>query len=321
MQVARLAGVVRLDLARRQSAAERRRSRPASATFSARRRSRFLQPRTAIAWQFAPNTVLRAGFGVFSDLLPGSVADLVGANPPYVQYISGRPAGHRGRNGNRARRAQQRHRCHGRREPELRCRIRAGRAFLRFAAWPIRQLACRRLRSPPFPSGKLHAPYFMQWSLGLEHQFGNSGSLQAQYVGTRAVDQPYLHAGQRIPDGVSRAALRRFLTAADRSALRRGHAIHRPAPNSHYNGLQLTADEAARARLAGPDQLHLEPLHRLRFPTADSCRSPRREFSRHCPAILRATTALAITTFATTSRRSMSISCRSKSEAELSAMQ
>ena len=44
-----------------------------------------LQPRMAIAWQLQPNTVLRAGFGVFSDLLPGSVADLVGTNPPYVR--------------------------------------------------------------------------------------------------------------------------------------------------------------------------------------------------------------------------------------------
>jgi len=33
-----------------------------------------LQPRTAIAWQFEPNTVLRTGFGLFSDILPGSVA-------------------------------------------------------------------------------------------------------------------------------------------------------------------------------------------------------------------------------------------------------
>ena len=44
-----------------------------------------LQPRTAIAWQVEPKTVLRTGFGLFSDILPGSVADLVGANPPYVR--------------------------------------------------------------------------------------------------------------------------------------------------------------------------------------------------------------------------------------------
>src|ERR1700732_2854544 len=36
-----------------------------------------VQPRTAIAWQFEPKTVLRAGFGVFSDILPGTIADVV----------------------------------------------------------------------------------------------------------------------------------------------------------------------------------------------------------------------------------------------------
>jgi hypothetical protein len=41
-----------------------------------------LQPRTALAWQIAPHTVLRSGFGLFSDILPGSVVDLVGTNPP-----------------------------------------------------------------------------------------------------------------------------------------------------------------------------------------------------------------------------------------------
>lgn len=48
-----------------------------------------LQPRTAIAWQFEPNTILRTGFGLFSDILPGSIADVVGVNPPYVKTFQG----------------------------------------------------------------------------------------------------------------------------------------------------------------------------------------------------------------------------------------
>src|SRR5258708_14429123 len=48
-----------------------------------------LQPRTAIAWQFEPKTLLRAGFGIFSDILPGSIADVVGVNPPYVKTFQG----------------------------------------------------------------------------------------------------------------------------------------------------------------------------------------------------------------------------------------
>ena len=46
------------------------------------------QPRTALAWEIRPGTVMRAGFGVFSDLLPGSVADLLGVNPPYVNTLA-----------------------------------------------------------------------------------------------------------------------------------------------------------------------------------------------------------------------------------------
>src|ERR1700730_256970 len=48
-----------------------------------------LQPRTAIAWQFESKSVLRAGFGVFSDILPGTIADVVGVNPPYVKTFQG----------------------------------------------------------------------------------------------------------------------------------------------------------------------------------------------------------------------------------------
>src|SRR5208283_686335 len=48
-----------------------------------------LQPRTAIAWQFEPKTVLRTGFGLFSDILPGTIADVVGVNPPYVKTFQG----------------------------------------------------------------------------------------------------------------------------------------------------------------------------------------------------------------------------------------
>src|SRR6202030_3902809 len=48
-----------------------------------------LQPRMAIAWQAAPRTALRTGFGLFSDILPGSIVDLVGVNPPYSKTFQG----------------------------------------------------------------------------------------------------------------------------------------------------------------------------------------------------------------------------------------
>jgi hypothetical protein len=89
------------------------------------------------------------------------------------------------------------------------------------------------------PNGKLHAPYFIEWSFGIEHQLGSTASLQAQYVGTRAVNQPYLtevNGYQTVcqggfapfpylqPTDPRFGAVTQFSTGA----------------NSHYNGLQLT---------------------------------------------------------------------------------
>jgi len=149
-----------------------------------------LQPRTAIAWQVAPHTVLRTGFGLFSDLLPGSVVDLVGVNPPYSETFQG---GLLGTVGGTAI-------APGVPGSAIDAAAAANQIFN--AGFSSGQLSCASPQSNPsrclqpvaitaVPDGKLHAPYFMQWSLGLEQQIGNTLHLRAQYVGTRAVNQPY----------------------------------------------------------------------------------------------------------------------------------
>ena len=90
------------------------------------------------------------------------------------------------------------------------------------------------------PDGELHAPYFMEWSLGIEHQFGATASLHAQYVGTRAVNQPYLtqvNGYQTVCQGCF--APFPYLQPTDP----RFGAVTQfsTGENSHYNGLQLTA--------------------------------------------------------------------------------
>jgi Carboxypeptidase regulatory-like domain len=198
-----------------------------------------LQPRTAIAWQFEPKSVLRAGFGLFSDILPGSIADVVGANPPYVQTFQG---GLLGTVGGAAI-------APGVPKSAVDATVAANQTFT--SGFPQGQLSCASTLAssatclPPVnittvPDGKLHAPYFMEWSLGLEHQFGSTASVHAQYVGTRAVNQPYLtqvNGYQTVCDGCFApfpyeqptdprfAAVTQFSTGA----------------NSHYDGLQMTA--------------------------------------------------------------------------------
>ena len=198
-----------------------------------------LQPRTALAWQFAPNAVLRTGFGIFSDILPGSIGDVIGMNPPYVRRFQG---GLLGTVGGIAI-------APGVPGSAIDATAAANQAFGEGFAqgW----LSCASPQTSPaaclppvaitaVPSGELHAPYFMQWSLGIEHQFGSTSSVRAQYVGTRAVNQPYLtqvNGYQTVCEGCFApfpylqptdprfGAVTQFSTGA----------------NSHYSGLQLSA--------------------------------------------------------------------------------
>jgi hypothetical protein len=208
------------------------------------------QPRTALAWQFAPGFVLRTGFGVFSDILPGSVADLVGANPPYVNTFQG---GLLGSAGGLAI-------APGVPGSAIDATVAANQAFLR--GFQQGELSCAAAQAnasqclPPValnavPDGRLRAPDFLQWSFGIEHQVGNSGSLRAQYVGTRAIDLPYqtevngyqtVCAGCFAPFPYGQPADPRFAAVDQLST----------GANSHYNGLQLTAEK----RLARGFELH-----------------------------------------------------------------
>ena len=115
------------------------------------------------------------------------------------------------------------------------------------------QLSCASPQSNPntclppiaitaVPDGKLHAPYFMQWSFALEQQIGSTVNLRAQYVGTRAVNQPYhtqVNGYQTVCEGCF--APFPYGTATDP----RFGAVTQlnTGANSHYNGLQLTAEK------------------------------------------------------------------------------
>src|SRR6204780_2241766 len=198
-----------------------------------------LEPRPAISWQFDPKFVLRAGFGIFSDILPGSIADVVGVNPPYVKTFQGGLLGSVGGTAI----------APGVPGSAVDATVAANQTFS--SGFPQGQVSCAAPTANPatclppvaiaaVPEGELHAPYLMEWSLGLERELGANGSVRAQYVGTRAVNQPYLtqvNGYQTVCDGCFApfpyqqstdprfGAVTQFSTGA----------------NSHYHGLQLTA--------------------------------------------------------------------------------
>jgi hypothetical protein len=187
-----------------------------------------LQPRTAIAWQFEPKSVLRTGFGIFSDILPGTVADLIGTNPPYDKTFQG---GVLGSVGGAAI-------APGAPNSAIGAIVAANQTFT--SGFPNGQPALPPVAITAIPDGKLHAPDFMEWSLGIEHQFGTTASLHAQYVGTRAVNQPYstqVNGYQTVCQGCF--APFPYLQPTDA----RFAAVTQlsTGANSHYNGLQLTA--------------------------------------------------------------------------------
>jgi hypothetical protein len=227
-----------------------------------------LQPRTAIAWQFEPKSVLRTGFGIFSDILSGTVADLVGTNPPYDKTFQGGLLGSVGPAGSAG--------C----DPVVGCAaiapgvtnsavdatIGANQTFT--SGFPQGQLSCASSQAthatclPPvaitaIPNGELHAPYFMEWSLGIEHQVGTTASLQARYVGTRAVNQPYstqVNGYQTVCQGCFAPfpylppTNPRFSPTDPRFAAVTQFST---GENSHYNGLQLAAMKRMRHGLQG----------------------------------------------------------------------
>ena len=218
-----------------------------------------LQPRTAIAWQLAPKTVLRTGFGLFSDLLPGSVVDLIGSNPPYSKTFQGGLLGNVGGTAI----------APGVPNSAVDATIGANQTFN--SGFAHSQLSCASPQSNPstclqpiaittVPDGKLRAPYFMEWSFALEQQVGSTVNLRAQYVGTRAVNQPYqtqVNGYQTVCDGCFAPFP---LWQANGPQIWSGHATE----HRGQQPLQCPATDigqAARSRLASTGKLHLEPLH------------------------------------------------------------
>ena len=148
-----------------------------------------MQPRTALAWQAAPNTVLRTGFGLIWRHSAGERRGIWWGSIRLTQrHFS---AGCWARPADRISTVR------------LQATVAANQTFYT-SGFAQGQFSCASALSNPatclhlggdhggLRTGKLHAPYFMQWSFCAgTKQIGTTMNLRAQYVGTRAVNQPY----------------------------------------------------------------------------------------------------------------------------------
>ncbi|MGD0097460.1 MAG: TonB-dependent receptor [Terracidiphilus sp.] len=197
------------------------------------------QPRASVAYKLSDTMAIHAGGGVFNDIIPAQIADLGATNAPYVPVFVGGINGQVGGVGI----------APGVSNSAVDATAAANRSFQSVfasggapcvgmsAGAPICPLA---VNMNTFPSGTLKTPYFLQWSLGVERELGPRGSLRVDYVGTRALQEPYqvqLNGYQTVCDGC-------FAPFAYKQPLDQRFASvneFRTGADSHYSGLQTSA--------------------------------------------------------------------------------
>ena len=196
------------------------------------------QPRASVAYKLSDKTAVHAGGGVFNDIIPAQIADLGATNPPYAPVFVGGINGQVGGVGI----------APGVGNSAVDATAQANQSFqsvFRSGGAPCSGLPAGAPTCPlavglnTFPSGTLKTPYFLQWSLGLERELGARGALRIDYVGTRAVHEPYqvqLNGYQTVCDGC-------FAPFAYQQPLdqRFGNVNEfRTGAGSHYTGLQTS---------------------------------------------------------------------------------
>jgi hypothetical protein len=158
------------------------------------------QPRASIAWSVRPNTVVRVGAGIFSDIFPAEIADSQLNNFPNNNFFSTAfntpapgvastysiPGSGNGVGGSANNDA-------------------LGNLFYNqqtlLAGFHAGVPSCAAANAPSncipptgftaLPDGTFKYPKFYEWSAGVEQQFGNTWAARVQYVGTHASQLPY----------------------------------------------------------------------------------------------------------------------------------
>ena len=161
------------------------------------------QPRASAAYKVSDKLAVHAGGGVFNDIIPAQIADLGATNAPYAPVFVGGINGQVGGVGIAPGVPGSAVDATGAANQSFQSVFRSGGSPCvgAVAGAPNCPLA---VNLNTFPSGTLKTPYFLQWSLGIERELGARGALRIDYVGTRAVHEPYqvqLNGYQTVCDG------------------------------------------------------------------------------------------------------------------------
>jgi len=161
------------------------------------------QPRLSYAFQLLPGTAMHAGFGVFNDIIPMQIADLAAMNAPNDPTFVGGIGGQVGGIGIAPGVANSAADATASAEQAFQAEYRSG-------GNPCAAIAAGAPTCPlavslnTFPSGTLKTPYYYQYTLGIEKQFGSHGNLRTDFVGTRGLHEPFqeqLNGYQTVCDG------------------------------------------------------------------------------------------------------------------------
>jgi hypothetical protein len=161
------------------------------------------QPRVSLAYQLFPRLAAHSGFGVFNDIIPMQIADLAAMNAPNDPTFIGGIGGQAGGIGM----------APGVAGSAVDAAVNANNSFqtiFRSGGAPCAGLQPGAPTCPlavslnTFPSGTLKTPYYYQYNFGVEQQFGSSGNLRIDFVGTRGLHEPFqvqLNGYQTVCDG------------------------------------------------------------------------------------------------------------------------
>jgi hypothetical protein len=197
------------------------------------------QPRASVAYKLNEETALHGGGGVFNDIIPAQVADFGAMNAPYSPVFVGGINGQVGGVGI----------APGVPGSAVDAAVQANQSFqtlFKSNGDPCAGVSATARTCPlavnlnTFPTGTLKTPYFLEWSLGVERELGTRGTLRIDYVGTRAVHEPY----QVELNGYQNACAGCFAPFAYEKPLdpRFGNVNEfRTDAGSNYTGLQMVA--------------------------------------------------------------------------------